>query len=285
MAKNNTDKVVGVFMDESYAQRAMQALQSAGYQAQLADESAIKAFKNSGFEDEIVNMYQSRYNEGNSVLVVNAGNRGEDALGVMLDNGAEYINLSGSGSSQGGSRAQGQQMTAQDYARMDKNSRQYGRWDEQAGRANSAEDMRLRLHSEELSATKTAQQAGEVEVRKVVHEREEQIPVNLRHEEVYVERRAINEPANPDEIRDMQDEVIRVPVYEEQAQLHKQARVTEEVTIGKNVVEEQQNLSGTVRHEHAEVVNSGDVQVRGETGGESYTTDSQTQSTKSSKKR
>jgi len=277
MAKNKTDKVVGVFMDESHAQMAMQALQSAGHQAQIADESAIKAFKNSGFEDEVVSMYQNRYNEGNSVLVVNGGNRGEDALGIMLDNGAEYINLSGG--SQGGNQGQ----TAQQYAQMDTNSRQYGRVNEQTGRANSAEDMRLRLHREELSATKTQQQAGEVEVRKVVHERQEQIPVNLRHEEVYVERRAINEPANADEIRDMQDEVIRVPVYEEQAQLQKQARVTEEVTIGKNVVEEQQNLSGTVRHEHAEVVNSGDIQVRGEgtTQGNSGTTQN-TQNTRNS---
>ena len=81
---------------------------------------------------------------------------------------------------------------------------------------------------------------------------------------------------NPDEIRDMQDEVIRVPVYEEQAQLHKQARVTEEVTVGKKAVEEQQTLSGTVRHEHVEVVNDGDVQVRGDVTGQNqdaYTQD------------
>ena len=108
------------------------------------------------------------------------------------------------------------------------------------------------------------EQAGEVELRKVVHEREQQVPVNLRHEEVYVERRAMNEAANSDDIRDMQDQVIRVPVYEEQAQLHKQVRVTEEVAIGKNAVEEQQTLSGTTRHEHAEVVSDGNVQVRGD---------------------
>ena len=39
--------------------------------------------------------------------------------------------------------------------------------------------MRLKLHSEELSATKTSQLAGEVELRKVVHEKEQQIPVTL----------------------------------------------------------------------------------------------------------
>ncbi len=288
---NNTDKVVGVFMDESYAQRAMQALQGAGYQAQVADESAIKAFSKSGFEDEVVNMYHNRYKEGNSILVVDAGNRGSDALGVMLDNGAEYINLSssGQGNMQSQSQHKGQrQGNAQDYAKMEKGSRQYGRYNEQAGRANTADEMRMQLHSEQLTATKTAQQAGEVEVRKVVHEKEQQIPVTLKHEEVYVERRPMNEPVNAEDIRDMQDGVIRVPVYEEQAQLHKEARVTEEVTVGKNAVEEQKTLSGTARHEHAEVVNSGNVRVQGDVDGtgnnSNRTTQSQT-STENSRQR
>jgi len=259
----NTEKVVGVFMDEAYAQRAMQALQGAGYNARIADESAIKAFKNSGFQDEIINIYQSRYNEGNTILVVDAGNRGEDALGIMLQNGAEYINLSdksGKGGQQG-------RYTAQQYAQMNAAERQYGNYNAQTGRASTSEEMRVRLHEEQLTPVKTAQQAGEVEVRKVVHEREQQVPVNLRREEVYVERRAVNEPANPDEIGNSQDEVIRVPVYEEQAQLQKQARVTEEVGIGKRAVENQQTLTGTTRHEHLEVVNSGDVQVQGDVDG------------------
>jgi len=258
MAKNKgTEKVVGVFLDEGYAQRAIQALQAAGYNATIADESAINAFRNSGFQDEIVDMYSSRYNEGNSIVVVDAGNQGEKALGIMLDNGAEYINLSDKSGGKG-------QWTASDYARMSADQRQYGQYNEQAGRANSAEEMRVRLHEEQLTPVKTAQQAGQVEVRKVVHEREQQVPVNVTREEVYVERRAVNEPANPDDIRDMQDEVIRVPVYEEQAQLQKQARVTEEVVIGKQAVQEQQTLSGTARHEHVEVVNDGNVQIQGD---------------------
>lgn len=268
MAKaNSTDKVVGVFLDEGYAQRAIQALQAAGYSAKIADESAINAFRNSGFQDEVIEVYRSRYNEGNSILVVDAGSRGEDALGIMLDNGAEYINLSDKSGGQTGGKWQGQnqgQWTASDYARMSQDQRQYGRYNEQAGRANSAEEMRVRLHEEQLTPVKTAQQAGQVEVRKVVHEREQQVPVNVTHEEVYVQRRAVNEPANPEDLRDMQDEVIRVPVYEEQAQLQKQARVKEEVVIGKQAVQEQQTLSGTARHEHVEVVNDGNVQIQGD---------------------
>jgi len=261
---HNRETVVGVFMDESYAQRAVQALQSQGFKAQVGDESSLKNV--SGLAREEAQMYTSRMNEGNSVVIVNnAGNRGEDALNVLLDSGAEYMNLHGQGGQQTSQRGS-QQYDTNYYQNLSADQRQYGRYDQTLGRARSAEETRLQLREETLSATKTANQTGEVELRKVVHEKEQEIPVNLRHEQVVIERNAVDRPAEAGEITDMQDEVIRVPVYEESAELQKQTRVREEVGIGKEAVEEQQTLRGTTRHEHAEVVNSGDVDVRGDTG-------------------
>jgi uncharacterized protein (TIGR02271 family) len=173
------------------------------------------------------------------------------------------MNLHGQGQSRGGSQS-GQQYDANYYKNLQREQRQYGRYDEKLGRARNEEETRMQLREETLTANKTANQAGEVELRKVVHEKEQQIPVNLKHEQVVIERRDVDRPAEAGEITDMQDEVIRVPVYEEQAQLQKQACVREEVTIGKEAVQEQQTLSGTTRHEHVEVSNSGDVEVRGD---------------------
>jgi len=269
MAKNNmneSDKVVGVFMDQDHAQRAIQALKSGGYQANIADKSAIDAFRNSGFEDDIVELYRSRQNEGNTIVVVQGKKGGDAAFHTMLENGAEYINLT---SMQGASNTAGAQQaqSASHYRNRNINQREYGDIDQTTGRRRDANQMRLQLREESLSATKTPVQAGEVELRKVVHEKEEQIPVNLTREEVYIERHAVDRPVAPGEITDAQDEVIRVPVYEEQAQLQKQARVREEVTLGKNAVQEQQTLTGTTRHEHAEIVKEGDVRVTGDEQG------------------
>jgi uncharacterized protein (TIGR02271 family) len=260
---SGNQKVVGVFLDNNYAAQAAQALQSAGYTATQADESAINAFRNSGFQDEIVDLYRSRYNEGNTILVVEGTGSSADAMRVMLDNGAEYINISGKGNKSGGSTGdvdysygydwQGQGRSAQQYAQMAAGERQYGRYDTQRGRASNAEELHVQLRREELVPTKQAVQAGEVEVRKVVHEREQQIPVTTRREEVYVETRPVQGNAQADEIRDTQDEVIRVPVYQEQVNVEKQSRVVEEAVVGKRAVEEQQNVTGTVRHEHLEV--------------------------------
>jgi len=251
--QNTSDRVVGVFLDDNHAAQASQALQSAGYTARQADESAIKAFRNSGFQDEIVDLYKTRYDEGNTILVVEGQGNGENALDIMLDHGAEYINLSGKGSRSTGTQTTSQQYDASYYRNMAQNERQYGRYDQDLGRARSADEMRVQLRREELIPTKQTVQSGEVEVRKVVHEREQQIPVNTRHEEVYVERHAVQGNAQADEIRDTEDQVLRVPVYEEQVDVQKQARVSEEVVIGKRAVEDQQTVTGTVRHEHLEV--------------------------------
>lgn len=282
MAKNTSnqvDKVVGVFLDEGQAQRAIQALKSAGYQARIADKSAINAFRNSGFEDQVIKLYQSRLGEGNTIVSVDSGKNGEKALATMLQNGAEYINLR----NQGMQGMSGDAMDANYYLNRNANEREYGEIDQTVGRRRNADQMRLQLREETLVPVKQAVQAGEVEVRKTVHEKEQQVPVSVSREEVYVERHAVDRPVAPGEVDEMQDQVLRVPVYEEQAELQKQARVREEVTIGKKATQEQQNLSGTVRHEHAQIVQSGNANVSGDvestgnaqTTNTEYTTDTQ----------
>lgn len=275
MAKQSgNDTVVGVFLDEGQAQRAIEMLKSAGYKARVADESAIKAFRSAGWEDEVISLYESRMIEGNSIVTVEAGNRGEDALGVMLEQGAEYINLS----DKGGSGQAAEQIS--EYKSRTTDKREYGQKDEKMGRRRNADEMMVQLRDETLTASKQAVQAGEVGLRKVVTERQEEVPVTLRHEEVFIERHAVDRPLRAGEELDMTDETIQVPVYEEQATLQKQTRVREEVSLGKQSVEEQQTLVGTVRSEDVEIVQTGDVEIRGEGQTTTRTSRSETESTK-----
>jgi uncharacterized protein (TIGR02271 family) len=252
------DTVVGIFLDETYAQQAIQALQSAGFKANITDQSSLRSLN---IPQNELGLYESRLGEGNTVVTVKTGDRGEDALGIMLQNGAEYMNLHAAQGSAGAQ--QGGRYDEEYYRKLQANQRQYGQVDQSTGRARTAEELRVQLREEGLVATKQAVQTGEVQVQKVVHERQEEIPVNLRREEVTIERHAVNQPIAAGEIGDLQDEVIRVPVYEEQAQLEKQARIKEEVVIGKQAVQEQQTLTGTTRHEHLEVNETGNVSVQG----------------------
>ncbi len=114
---------------------------------------------------------------------------------------------------------------------------------------------RVQLAAEELQVDKTRQQAGEVEIHKEVVEEQVEIPVTLQHEEVVVTRHAVNRDLAPGErISDLgDDEVVRIPVTQEVANVSKTAHVIEEVEVDKRVVSEDQTVSGTVRHEEIDI--------------------------------
>lgn len=246
---NQTYRAIGVFFDENYAQRAVQALQAAGVQAQIADDKIVRDLQKYGFTDQDqVRLYQSRFKEGNAVVVADAGQQGQQVMDMLLQYGAENIDMT-----------QGQ--NAQYYQNLSANQRQYGPYDAETGQARSADEARLVLVRENLIATKQAVQGGEVQIRKTAHEHQQQVPVTLTHEEVTVERRPLQGALSEADLS-MGEQEIRVPVYEEQAQLQKQAQ-GEEVVVRKQGVQQQQTLTGTVRHENVEVNQSGNVQVRG----------------------
>ena len=110
----------------------------------------------------------------------------------------------------------------------------------------------VQLAAEELHVDKTRQQAGEVEIHKEVVQEHVEIPVTLEHEEVVITRRAVDGVAHPGSIG-ADDEVVRIPVTEEVANVTKTAHVVEEVEVSKRVVTEDQTISGTVRHEELDM--------------------------------
>ena len=117
------------------------------------------------------------------------------------------------------------------------------------------DDTVVQLAAEELHVDKTRQQAGEVEIRKEVVQEQVEIPVTLEHEEVVITRRAVDGAANSGDIG-ADEEVVRIPVSEEVANVTKSARVVEEVEVEKRIVTENQTVSGTVRHEELDVDDS-----------------------------
>jgi uncharacterized protein (TIGR02271 family) len=109
------------------------------------------------------------------------------------------------------------------------------------------EQRRLVLAREELAVGKRQASAGEVELRKTVETERVQEQVQLRHDEVSVERRPITDPsAVRDEIR---AEEIRVPLTREEAVVQKLVVPREEIIVRKNAVVENQTVAADVRSE------------------------------------
>jgi len=127
------------------------------------------------------------------------------------------------------------------------------------GRAQ--EDDRMTLSEEELAVGKRQHEAGSVNVGKRVeteHVREE---VPLRHEEVTVERRPIQDGDMSETPRIGEDEV-RIPVTEEELVVDKRAVPKEEIVVRKREVEETETVEADLRRERADVRPEGDVRMR-----------------------
>ena len=119
----------------------------------------------------------------------------------------------------------------------------------------------IRLHKEELQASKQRVQTGEVSLRKEVITETKTLDVPVTREEVYIERRPVQAgEIAAGEIGD--GETIRVPVMADQVTVEKTSVVTEEVGIGKREIQETQHVSDTVRREEARIEREGNPTVR-----------------------
>jgi uncharacterized protein (TIGR02271 family) len=136
-------------------------------------------------------------------------------------------------------------------------------WDQARNAVRDAYDRTLQLREEQLRATKTPVQTGEVKVRKEVVSEHKTIDVPVEREEVVIERRPASRQTGA---ADFRAEEIRVPVSGEQVRADKQTVVKEEVSVGKRKVQGNERVSGTVRKEELRLEETGKAKVRGNIG-------------------
>lgn len=122
--------------------------------------------------------------------------------------------------------------------------------------------QRMRLREEQLNVEKQRVQTGEVGLHKEVVEEQKTVDVPVTHEQVYVERRPVTD-ATADNTPIGEGEEIRVPVSEEQVNVNKNTVVTGEVAVGKRAVQENQQVTDTVRREEARLDEDGNPRVTG----------------------
>jgi len=118
------------------------------------------------------------------------------------------------------------------------------------GSADAAGEIRVPVYEEDLVVGTRVEETGRVHLHKEVVQEQESIPVTVRHEEVTVERVPVTGPASAADLTDaFREETIEVPVMGEEAIVGKQAHVVEEVRLHKDVTQEQETVSDTVRKE------------------------------------
>jgi len=114
---------------------------------------------------------------------------------------------------------------------------------------NSAE---IFLHREQLNVGTRKVPAGQVIIRKNIQSQEVSQPVELRSEDVRIDRAPAREAA--DASRAFQEREIVIPLFEEKPVTQKEVHLAEIVRAGTRIETEQQNIDGQVRFEEVEVV-------------------------------
>jgi len=121
------------------------------------------------------------------------------------------------------------------------------------GAKNTAES--IPVVQEELQVGKRRILRGGVRVYSRVVERPVEEKLDLREEKVRVERNPVNRAATAADLAGGKEQVIEVEEYAEQPVVSKQARVVEEVRVGKDVSKRTETVRDSVRRTEVQVEN------------------------------
>ena len=260
MNNNNNDKLVGTFELQAQVFKKIEELKSQGYREEdmyvvakdganidtLQDKTRTNITsgdKDSNWKDKFTNLFSSDDTERNSYRNVSDDSSGDSDYSSHVESGRILLYVDQDFSGTSGSYATGSTTgTGGDSSR--------------GSHSDTGSEESLKLHEERLSVDKERVQTGEVNVGKHVVEEEQSIDVPVEREEVYVERRPVNEETtsgSADRGKLGENDSIQVDVNEERLNVSKEDVVSEEVVVGKRKVKDTEHVSETVRREEADI--------------------------------
>lgn len=120
---------------------------------------------------------------------------------------------------------------------------------------NEQDHQKLRLYEEKLIANKNRHKSGEVAIGKRVETQTTRVSVPVEKERVVIERTTpeMGTTVTPSNVNFREGEVVHMNVYEETADVSKQAFVREEVNIRKEIEHDTVDVTEKLRREELEV--------------------------------
>jgi uncharacterized protein (TIGR02271 family) len=129
---------------------------------------------------------------------------------------------------------------------------------------NDRDHSNIKLYEERLITSKSRIKTGEVSIGKHIETETASVSVPVEKERVVIERTTPTGEAavvDPGTVNFAEGEVARVELYEEQADIHKEAYVREEVRVKKVVEQDTVEAKETVRREELDIDTQGDLRV------------------------
>jgi stress response protein YsnF len=256
--------VIGMFDNATEAQQAVQQLlnrgfiqsnidisnQSAGtttdtsstYTDRDDDNDGIGGFFKSLFSDndDDYNRYSHVARRSGAIVTVHAQSReeAERACDILDDNGAVNVDERASAYGYSGMTNTGTMGTATT-----------GVTDTDTTSAS------IPIIEENMSVGKREVETGGARLRSFIVERPVEETLRLRQEHVFVNRTPVNRPATEADFTSFREGEMEVTEHGEVPVVGKEARVVEEVSLGKEVEEREETIRGTVRNTEVEVEN------------------------------
>lgn len=170
--------------------------------------------------------YENAVQRGNVLLSVDTADRDIDRVAEILDRHSPVdVHTENAGATARGSKVAGEQSKS------------------------------IPVVEEDLKVGKRSVLRGGVRVYSRLTNQPVEETVRLREEKVRVERQPADRPVNDADLRSGQDQVIEVKEYAEEPVVSKQARVTEEVRVGKEATERTETVRDQVRRTDVNVEN------------------------------
>ena len=262
--------VVGIFNSAAEAQQAAQQLSAAGFQLEDVDVASSGALAGGSSSSSNYQNTSGTATEG----VADAAGRTGDSIGGFFSNlfggdDSEDTQRYSHVARQGGSSIVTVHVQSADHARkaaeildnagavdVDQRAAETGyQGNSYAANTNTAGNAGLtaQVIEENLQVGKREEQTGGVRLRSRIVEKPVEASVRLREEHITVNRNPVNRPATEADFNSFKEGQIEVTETAERAVVGKEARVVEEVSLGKEVSEREEVVRDTVRNTEVEV--------------------------------
>ena len=196
-----------------------------------------------GIPEHEAEYYESELKEGRTIVTVKAGSKTADAWRILSGAGAYDF------------RTRGEASTAR-TATADR-SATAGTAATAAAATGTAADGKVVAREEVLDVDKDTHKAGEAHIRKEVHTDNVSVDVPVKKEELVIERHKVSGAAGA--ITGEDSEEIRVPLREEEVDVHKRTVAKEEVEVGKRTVTDTKHVDANLKEEEIVVETEGQV--------------------------
>jgi uncharacterized protein (TIGR02271 family) len=273
--------VVGLFNNRNEAQAAKQELIKKGFTADNIDLSHKKAstgnktgttdtvatttqvevtdsvgnFFNSLFGDDqtTARNYSNAAGDADAILTVHvdSAERARQVAEILDRHGVIDIDATSSQHSQHNT-TQTTEKTTQNTAHTAQNTAHKADTTAQ-NVATTQGEMTIPIIEEQLNVGKREVETGGARIRSRIIEKPVEASVRLREEHVIVNRHPVNRAVTDADLTAAKQGDINLTEHSEEAVVNKQARVVEEVVVGKNVTEHQETIRDTVKRTDVEV--------------------------------